>query len=89
MVSFKNIVAALAIPAVNALPLLSTRATGNSSQPFTLHTEVISGDASFNDFYLTAFHVGAALQTIVGTKNASTAIGWGKPTRSSKIFANY
>lgn len=74
MVSAKTFITAAA--SVLTIPLAS--AAFDPCKPFTLHTEVTKGPEDFNNFYLTAFHVGAAEQTVVGTTNVSRSIGWGK-----------
>ncbi|KAL1310620.1 hypothetical protein AAFC00_000892 [Neodothiora populina] len=75
MVSTKSFIAAFAALAVAPLAAAGN-CTFDSSKPFTLHTEVVKGPEDFNNFFLTAFHVGASRQTVVGTRNASRSIGW-------------
>ncbi|KAK6008389.1 hypothetical protein QM012_000292 [Aureobasidium pullulans] len=76
--SIKTLAAAIVLPLVAALPLTQRdeAAVFDSSKPFTLHTEVVNATSAFNDQYLAPFHVGAALSTVVGSKNSSNAITW-------------
>ncbi|KAI4715661.1 hypothetical protein E4T48_08150 [Aureobasidium sp. EXF-10727] len=75
--SIKTMAAAIVLPLVAALPL-SQPAVFDSSKPFTLHTETVMNNASsaFSDLYLTAFHVGAAQNTVIASDNSSHAVGW-------------
>lgn len=89
MVSVRTFIAAVA---AFTAPLVSgSNCTFNASAAFTLHTEVTKGPEEYNNFYLTSFHVGAALQTVVGTRNASKSIGWGMfyPLHSSRTSIPY
>ena len=73
MVAGKRVIAAAATAAV------AVNATFDNTKPFVLQTEVINGgNSSFNGFYLSPFHVGAGEQTIIGGRNASLAIEFGK-----------
>lgn len=78
--SIKTLAAAVVLPLVAALPLTQREeaAVFDSSKLFTLHTEAVNATSAFNDVYLVPFHTGAGLSTVVGMKNSSRAIEWGK-----------
>lgn len=72
--SIKTLAAAIVLPLVAALPLNQRAETAfNTSQPFTLHTEVVKGNSTFGGKFLTSFHVGAGQSTVVATSNSSYA----------------